>query len=69
MRSLISILDLSIEDIEPDSLGVDDLLNAVDETPAAPTMMDNVEPLHKVDNNNKSDKQEFDDLMDFMKSL
>lgn len=62
-------LDLSIEDIEPDSLGVDDLLNAVDETKAAPTMMDNVEPLHKVDNNNKSDKQEFDDLMDFMKSL
>lgn len=62
-------LDLSIEDIEPDSLGVDDLLNAVDETAAAPTMMDNVEPLHKVDNNNKSDKQEFDDLMDFMKSL
>ena len=62
-------VDLSIEELEPDALAVDDLLNAVDATKQEPTLMENVEPLHKVDNTNKSDKQEFDDLMDFMKTL
>ena len=62
-------VDLSIEELEPDALAVDDLLNAVDATKQEPTLMENVEPLHKVDNTNKSDKQEFDELMDFMKTL
>lgn len=58
---------------EEEDTPIDDLFEAVkDEEPeevVEQTVMDNVEPLHKIDNKDPSAKKEFKNIMDFFKTL
>lgn len=61
-------LDLeNFDDLKEDEkeTSAEDLMNAIDEN----KIMDNVEPLHKLDEKDVSSKQEFKDIMDFFKTL
>jgi hypothetical protein len=58
--------DNELDDNDADT-SVDDLFDAVKED--EPQMMDNVEPLHKVDKDSASAKKEFKSILDFFKTL
>jgi hypothetical protein len=64
--------EVEVKDISDDDKDttVEDLFDAVnDEKPSDQTVMDNVEPLHKVDNKEASSKEEFKSIMDFFNTL
>lgn len=60
------VRDISDDD---EDTTVEDLFDAVNDEKPADALMDNVEPLHKVDGKDASAKEEFKSIMDFFNTL